>query len=110
MRTANLIWKFYEIGSASENKPLCEFHKKIEIADIPPIGYTVLFPENEKIAEFYVQRGDIQNKSGNLNLYGTMEIPHSENWDYTRSLEIIAKMRELGWEVKLIAEELQGRT
>lgn len=109
MRKANLIFDFVEIGS-ERNRMLCTFQKTIEIADVPPLGYTVLYPEDGKIAEFFVQRASIQNKSGNMNLHGTMEISQSENWDYARSLEIISKMKEVGWEVKLILEELQGRT
>lgn len=106
MRKAILMTKFIERADQGDNI-LCEFSRTIELDDIPPIGYTVTFPEGKKIARFHIERADIQNKSGNLTLYNTMEIQRYENWDYTDSLEIITSMKKLGWSAKILFKEVK---
>lgn len=99
MRKARLIKTYIERDNQGD-RILCEFHKTIEVDDVPPIGYTVTFPEDNRIAKFFVERADIQNKSGNVTLYETVEIQRYENWSYEQSVCTMLSMRRLGWEIK----------
>ena len=101
MRKARLIKKFgEEDNQCMSDRILCEFHKTIELADVPPIGYGITYPEGKSIARFHVEGADIQSKSGNVTLYSTMTIQRYENWDYTHSIGIIEIMKEKGWTPK----------
>jgi hypothetical protein len=99
MRKARLIKIFTECDNQGD-RILCEFHKTIQVDDVPPIGYTVTFPESNRIAKFFVERADIQSTSGNVTLYDTIEIQRYENWDYEQSVYTMLSMRRLGWEIK----------
>ena len=108
MRKAKLIKTFIERDNQGD-RILCEFHKTIEVDDVPPIGYTVTFPENNTIARFYVEGADIQSKSGNVTLYETVEIQRYENWSYEQSVYTMLSMRRLGWEIKKPHERIEEK-
>jgi hypothetical protein len=108
MRVAKLITKFIEHNSSKTIK-LCEFRKTIKIADVPPIGYTVTFPEGNSISRFYIEGADIQNKSGNVTLYSTMKIQYNKNYDHIPSLLIMQNMKKLGWTVEKIHEDVKNK-
>lgn len=96
MRKAKLIMTFIERVDEGD-RILCEFNRDIDIEDVPPIGYTVLFPDGKSISRFLVESAVIQNTSGNMTLYSSMEIQRYENWDYDHSRGIIDQMKKLGW-------------
>lgn len=107
MRKAKLIKYFHETDNQGD-RILCQFHKTIEIADVPPVGYSVTFPEGKSIARFHIERADIQNKSGNVTLYCTMEIHRYENWNYSHSIGIMESMKEKGWVVKKLHKRIDN--
>ncbi|MGD2073218.1 MAG: hypothetical protein PVG65_07000 [Candidatus Thorarchaeota archaeon] len=107
MRKAKLIKEFRELGGANGTwHVVCEFHRTIEILDVPPIGYTIIFPQPEigRYGRMYIRHADIESKNGNLNLYGVIEIPNYENRD--GGVKIIKKMHKEGWEVKKVHEDV----
>lgn len=99
MRKARLIKEFIERDNQGD-RTLCGFHKTIQVDDVPPIGYTVTFPEDGRLGRFYIERADIQSESGNVTLYSTKEIQRYENWNYEQSIYIMLSMRTQGWTIK----------
>lgn len=112
MIKAHLVKNYIEINNQGNTK-LCEFHRTINVCDIPPVGYSISFseiPESETIGHLYIENADMQALSGSLTLYGSMHISHYDNWLYDTCLLVIVEMHKKGWKIKNIHEEIKERS
>ncbi len=106
MRNATLIKRYVETHN-HDSKLLCEFHKKILMKDVPPLGYRVLYPQDNGIAKFYVEEADIDPNTGTLTLYSTMAISKYENYDYEPSILVMLSMRRREWKIVRVKAEIK---